>query len=362
MNILVINCWSSTIKYKLFVSKNREVLAKGVIELKKEKKGIFILKDILKKYRIDAIWHRVVHGWEEINKPTRITQKTINTVKKYNNLAPLHNPANLKWIIDCEKIFPKIPQVWVFDTAFHQTMNEDHFLYPIPYNLYKKEKIRKYWFHWISHQYLYERMIKIMKKKTAKIITCHVGNGWSITAIDGWKVVETSMGFTPLEWIMMGTRCWDIDPAILIYLAKQKKRSIEKIDTMLNKESWLQWILNSEDMRDCRDRYIKGDKKASIAMNMYCNRIVKYVAYYNVLLKWADAIVVSAWILENAPIVRELLLNKLETLGINVDKKANSITGKEVCISDHKSKIPVWVIPTNEELMIAKETEKILKK
>lgn len=362
MNILVINCWSATIKYQLFESTKRKVLLKWLIELKKwDRNGLEILKDIEKKYCIDAIGHRVVHGGEEITKPTIITPKVIQIIKKYSVLAPLHNPANLNGILNCKKLFPHIPQVAVFDTAFHQSMKKEHFLYPIPYDLYTKQKIRKYGFHGISHQYLYERMCVLLKKKSAKIITCHVGNGSSITAINKGKVLETSMGFTPLEGVMMGTRSGDIDPEIILYLITEKKRSAKKIDEMLNKESWLEWLMGIEDMRYCRKEYKKWDKKAIIAMHMYINRLIKYIAYYYVLLKGVDVIVLSAGILENAPLVRELLLKGLETLGITIDKKANSIIGKEICITTKKSKIPVRVIPTNEELMIAKETKKIVK-
>ena len=312
---------------------------------------------------IDAIGHRVVHGGEYFQTATHIDDDVIAKIQKCAALAPLHNSVNLECIRWCATLLPNIPQVAVFDTAFHQTMTPEHYLYPIPYEYYEKYKIRRYWFHGTSHQYVYDKLITNSKKskENLRVITCHIGNGASIAAIKDGKVIETSMGMTPLEWLMMGTRSWNIDPAIIPYLITHESKTAEQINDLLNKQSWLlgiSWVSN--DMRDIVAWIEQWNKKCSLALDMYINSLVKYIWSYVALLWWVDAIVLTAGIMEHRTIVRTMLLEKLSWMWVKLDAQANQNDSLEKIISTPDSKITVVVIPTNEELMIAKETFKLI--
>ncbi|MEM2956414.1 MAG: acetate kinase [Candidatus Pacearchaeota archaeon] len=375
MKILVLNCGSSSIKYKLF--ENKEI-ASGLIEkigekgskIRNHKEGIrLMLKQLLetKKIRsiseIDAIGHRVVHGGR-LSKSCIINENVIRIIKKFSSVASLHNPAELEGIIEMRKILPRIPHVAVFDTAFHQTLPDYAFVYPIPYYFYKKEGIRKYGFHGISHKYVSIRAAEFLKRQLnkLKIITCHLGAGCSITAIDKGKSIDTSMGFTPLEGLMMGTRCGDIDPGILIYLADKKKISPKKLDEIFNQKSGLSGISGiGKDIRDIIKGAKKGNKRCKLALKMFCYRIKKYIAYYYAILDGTDVIVFTGGIGENNPLVRKLS-SEIKCFGIKIDENKNKkMNKKEGIISSSDSKVKVLVIPTNEEKLIALETEKLVK-
>jgi len=375
MKILVLNCGSSSIKYKLF--ENKEPLTDGLIErigekgskIKNHKQGIKImLKQLLKTKKIKAIkeikvvGHRTVHGGE-LSKSCIINKKVINIIKKFSPLAPLHNPVNLKGIVEMQKILPNIAHVAVFDTAFHQTMQEHAFIYALPYEFYKKYKIRRYGFHGTSHQYVSQRAAAILKKTFTKlkIITCHLGAGCSMAAIKNGKVIDTSMGFTPLEGLVMGTRAGDIDPGILIYLADKFKMKPSGMDKLLNEKSGLAGLSGiGKDMRLILRGYKKGNKRCRLALEIFCYRIKKYIAAYAAALGDVDAVVFTAGIGENVPLVRDLSAN-ISCLGIKIDKNKNKKT-KEGIISSNSSGIKVLVIPTDEEKMIAIETKKLIRK
>lgn len=313
---------------------------------------------------LDAIGHRVVHGWEYFQQPVIIDDEVIKKIEECSDLAPLHNPANLQAILACKTLLPSISQVAVFDTAFHQTMEEEYYLYALPKKYYDTYKIRRYGFHGISHQYVYETLVKKydLAGKGAKVITCHVGNGGSITAIVDGKVIETSMGMTPLQWLIMGTRCGDIDPAIVTYLMKHENLSYSEIDTILNKQSGLLGISGvSSDLRDIEAGVAQGHVDCVVAINMYVNAIVKYIGAYTALMWGVDYIVLTAWVGERSDYIREQLMWKLAWLGITFDAKANAGLKWSCVISGPGSTAIVEVIPTNEELMIAKETLQLIK-
>jgi len=305
---------------------------------------------------ISAVGHRIVHGGDFFKNAVIISDKVIKKIEECASMAPLHASANLAGIAACKKLFPHIPQVAVFDTAFFQNMKEANFMYPLPYTLYTKLKIRKYWFHGTSHKYVYQRLTKI-QKWTKKVITCHIWNGVSMTAISHGKVVETSMGFTPLEWLMMGTRSWNIDPAIVTYLMTQWKYSTQQIEDILTKKSWLLGVSEiSNDMREIIAGANKGNEKAILALEMYSNSIVKYIWSYVALMNGVDAIVLTAGIMERSKTIRKMILERLTWLGISIDNKKNNFDTQEKEITTTKSKVKVRVIPTDEELQIAKET------
>ncbi|MCF7835142.1 acetate kinase [Candidatus Gracilibacteria bacterium] len=321
----------------------------------------------IKKSQIKAVGHRVVHGGEKFQKSVIIDSKVIKAIRGSEELAPIHNKINLECIMDCKKLFPKAKQIAVFDTAFSQTMEEENYIYAIPYKYYKKYKIRKYGFHGISHHFVYDKLINEFKKiklknsKNLKVITCHVGNGASISAIKNGKVIQNSMGMTPLEGLIMGTRSGDIDPAIIPFLAKKEKLSAEQVENILNKESGLKGLRGkSGDMRDIVAAYKAGDKKAKMIVKMYVNRIIKYIGAYTALLGGVDAIVMTAGVLERSALIRKLICKKLEWLGVKIDSKKNNSNLKEGEISSKDSKVKVIVIPTNEGLMIAKEMSKVI--
>ncbi|MFW6264593.1 MAG: acetate/propionate family kinase [Bacillota bacterium] len=396
MKILVLNSGSSSVKYQLIDMEDETVLAKGLVErigiddsvLEQEsidEKIIEIKKDIpnhsvaikmvidalLDKDRgvlssmdeIKAVGHRVVHGGEKFAESTIITDEVIKEIDSVSELAPLHNPANLTGIKVCEELLPDKPQVAVFDTAFHQTMPKRAFLYALPYEYYEKYGIRRYGFHGTSHKYVAQRTALLMDKplENLKIITCHLGNGASIAAIDRGKSVDTSMGLTPLEGLVMGTRCGDIDPAIIPFLMDKEDLSIEEVDNIMNKKSGLYGVSGiSSDSRDVTAGAEEGNERAQSALEIFKYRIIKYIGAYMTAMSGVDAIVFTAGIGENQQDLREDIVESLSFLNVYLDEKANGIRKKEVEISTSDSMIKLFVIPTNEELMIARETKSLL--
>lgn len=327
---------------------------------------------------ISAIGHRVVHGGEEITQPVVIDESVIDIIKKNSDLAPLHNPANLAGILACQKEAPSMLQVAVFDTAFHQSMSAEYYLYALPYEFYQKYKVRRYGFHGTSHEFIYQRLLEVLSAKCwmlskdyltlntknltlPKVITCHLGNGASITAIKDGKVIETSMGMTPTEGLIMGTRAGDIDPGAITYLMKKENFSPDQMEEILDRKSgllWISWV--SSDMRDIIEWYKKWEQKCVLALNMYLIALVKYIGSYTALLGGCDHIVLTAGIGERSDFFRNLLLERLAGLNIFIDEKKNISPKKEKYITTRKSKIKVRVIPTDEEYMIAKKTQKLL--
>ncbi len=371
MKILVINSWSSSLKYELFDMPSKKSLARWMIEkiwLKwntpdhKEALNIALktLIDgenptILDIKDISAVWHRIVHWWEKFSDSVLINEHILDEIKNCSELAPLHNPANIEWIIACQNIMWDIPQIWVFDTAFHQDMDEENYLYAIPYKYYTKHKIRKYWFHGTSHKYVSQRSCEILNTdiNTQKLITCHIWNWASITAIKDWKVVDTSMWFTPLAWLVMWTRSGDIDPAIVWFLAKKEQLTTEEIDTILNKKSWLLGVSEqSSDMREIET----WDAQCQLALDIYINRIIKYIWSYIAIMWWLDTLVFTAWVWEKSPIIRKKILEKLSYLWIKINEENNNIKSKEIIISTDDSNITTIIVPTAEEMMIATDT------
>ena len=396
MNILVINCGSSSIKYQLINRGKRKVLAKGLLEkigeinssqvhriggkvvkkqdevanyeeglksilalLLDEKRGV--IKDASE---ISVVGHRVVHGGEDFFHSVLIDDEVIKTIKSYISLAPLHNPPNLAGIEAARNLFPDVPQVAVFDTAFHQTLPEKAFLYALPYQYYEKYKIRRYGFHGTSHRYIAERAAKFLKKplKELKIITCHLGNGCSITAIDKGKSIDTSMGFTPLEGLVMGTRCGDVDAAAVLFLMEKENFTTAQMDNLLNKQSGLLGISGiSNDLREVQKWVVKGDQRAKLALEVFAYRIKKYIGAYSAVLGGLDALIFSAGIGENEVNIRDKVCQGLEFLGVYLDKKKNRARSKASrFISTESSPAKILVIPTNEEEMIAEETWRIV--
>ena len=359
MNILVINCGSSSIKYKLFASLKNRLLTKGIIEnigeltskVKNHSQGVkLIISDILKKNvikslkDISAIGHRVVHGAEIFTSPQIINALVLKQIKKCSQLASLHNPANLAGIMACKKILPKTPQVAVFDTAFHQTMPEHAYMYPLPRRYYQEYKIRKYGFHGTSHQFVTKAASLILKKPLNKInlITCHLGNGCSITAIRKGKSIDTSMGFTPLEGLMMGSRCGDIDVAAAFYIMRKEGLSFQAMDDLLNKKSGFIGVSGiSNDLRVIKKAKKRGNRLAKLAYEMFIYRVKKYIGSYYLILGKVDAICLTGGIGEHAKDVTSIIKKSLKTIGAN--------------------KAKVLVIPTDEELMIANLTHKLVK-
>lgn len=396
MKILVLNCGSSSLKYQLFNMDNERVLAQGVVEriglnnsILTHKKGeeekykinidfknhkealtkvlqLLTSKEqgVLKSLNeIHAVGHRVVHGGEKYSKAVLIDEDVKKSIKELSSLAPLHNPANLMGIEICEDIMKNIPMVALFDTAFHQSMNKEEYLYAIPYELYKENGIRKYGFHGSSHKYVSEKAAELLKKdiKDLKIISCHLGNGASICAIKDGKSFDTTMGFSPLDGLAMGTRSGSIDPTIPIYLMKNNNLSIEEVDNLLNKKSGVLGISEvSSDFRDIEEEAIKGNEKASLALDIFHYKIKTQIGSYIAALNGVDIIIFTAGVGENGPETREAILKDMEFFGIVLDKEKNKVRGKIQEISAENSKVKVFVIPTNEELVIARETKKII--
>ena len=398
MKILVLNCGSSSVKYKLIESENGNVLAEGGVEKiglpdsflkfkrtdgsketitvsmpdhKEAVKNVLnILTDpkegVIKSYEeIDAVGHRVVHGMEKFNKSMLITPEVIEKVKECYPVAPLHNPANITGIEAGTELIPGVPQVGVFDTAFHQTMPAKAFMYALPYEDYEKFGVRRYGFHGTSHRYVSRRACEFLgvPYEKQRIITCHIGNGGSITAVKDGISVDTSMGLTPTEGLVMGTRVGDVDPGALTYLMKCEGLDADGLTNVINKKSGVFGISGiSSDMRDIEDAIAAGNERAKLAMDMYEYRILKYIGAYTAVLGGVDVIAFTAGVGENSPELREAICEKLAYMGITLDKEANRSRGKEVEISGKDSKVKVVVIPTDEELVIAQDTAMIVGK
>ena len=396
MKILVLNSGSSSLKYQLIDMTNEEVIAKGNFErigqgnsflthkVGEEKHLIecpvenheAAIKVVLEQFthpeygvikdrkEIDAVGHRLVHGGEKFASSVVITDDVIEKVKECIPLAPLHNPAGILGIEACKRLMPGVPMVGVFDTAFHQTMPKENYIYPIPYEYYEKYGIRRYGFHGTSHRFVSERAAELLggQREDLKIVTCHLGQGASLAAIKGGKSLDTSMGLTPLAGIPMGTRCGDIDPAIIKYLMENENLSIGEVDTILNKKSGAFGISGvSPDFRDIEIEAEKGNERASLALNNYNYLVAQYIAKYSVTLQGIDAIVFTAGIGENAGTTRKGICDKLAFMGVKIDEEKNKTRGQEIEISTPDSKIRVFVIPTNEELVIARDTMNLVK-
>lgn len=398
MNILVINCGSSSLKFQLIDSVTEQVIAKGLCERigidgsmltytpaggEKEKtvspmpdhtEAIRLVLNALTNEKtgvvknlseIDAVGHRIVHGGEKFATSTIIDEEVMKAIEECNDLAPLHNPANLIGIRACQELMPGVPMVAVFDTAFHQTMPEEAYMYGLPYEYYKKYKIRRYGFHGTSHSYVSKRAAEVlgMNYEDLKIIVCHLGNGASVSAIKNGKCVDTSMGLTPLEGLIMGTRSGDIDPAILEFIAHKENKSIDEIMNILNKKSGVLGLSDnlSSDFRDIEDGYNKKDENAVRAMNVFCYRVAKYIGSFTAAMNGVDVICFTAGVGENGPLVRNIICEYLGFLGIALDQDANNKRGEDIVISTKDSKTIVMTIPTNEELAIARETVALVK-
>lgn len=396
MNILVINCGSSSLKYQLIDSEAEQVLAKGLCErigidgsalthqpagrdkIKTEtampnhtvaiKLVIESLTDeqngvITSLSEIGAVGHRVVHGGEKFSSSILLTEEVLKEIEECNDLAPLHNPANLVGIRSCQEIMPGVPQVGVFDTAFHQTMPQKAYLYGIPYGYYEKYKVRRYGFHGTSHDFVSNRAAQILGKKPEelKIIVCHLGNGASVSAVKEGKSVDTSMGLTPLEGLIMGTRSGDIDPAIISFLAEKENATAAEIVDILNKKSGVLGLSGlSSDFRDLAQAAADGNELAKTTLETYAYHVAKYIGAYAAAMNGVDVIVFTAGIGENNCEVRALVGQYLDYLGTNIDPERNKIRGEEIILSDEGSKVAIMVVPTDEELAIARETVKIV--
>jgi acetate kinase len=352
-----INYHGNKASYTSFVPDHHEALNTILSLLKKSN----ILTSI---NELNAVGHRVVHGGEAFKEPTLVNEKVIQTIKSLIPLAPLHNPANLEGIEVLYNRYPNLPQVAVFDTAFHQSMPQHAYLYPIPYELSQSSSIRRYGFHGTSHAYVAKEAAKILNKdlNEVNLITLHLGNGASVTAIQEGQSIDTSMGMTPLEGLMMGTRSGDIDPAIIPYLAQNNEMDIESIDKMLNKESGLKGICGTNDMREVIEHTEQHDKLSTLALKMYTYRIKKYIGAYTVALGHVDAIIFTGGIGEHAGKVREMVCKGLyESIGVDIDTEKNNISSSECLeLQSEKSRIKLFVIPTNEELEIVLQTETLL--
>ena len=398
MNVLVINCGSSSLKFQLINAETEKVLAKGLCERigidgrltyqpaggEKEKSDLampthteaiqFVIDALTNEKtgvvksldEIGAVGHRLVHGGEKFASSVVITDEVKKAVEECNDLAPLHNPANLIGVAACEKLMPGTPMVAVFDTAFHQTMPEKAYMYGLPYEYYEKYKVRRYGFHGTSHSFVSKRAAEVMGKSydEVKTIVCHLGNGSSVSAVLNGKCVDTSMGLTPLEGLVMGTRSGDIDPAIMEFIAKKENLDIEGVMEVLNKKSGVFGISGglSSDFRDLTDAMNAGDKKAKIAMDVFSYRVAKYIGSYAAAMNGVDDIVFTSGIGENDDYVRQEVCKYLGYLGVDFDFEVNTgLRGKEAELTKEGSKVKVFVIPTNEELAIARETLALVK-
>ena len=391
MNVLVINCGSSSLKFQLINSESEAVLAKGLCErigidgrltyqpaggeknvsekaMPTHTEAIQFVIDALTDAdtgvvksldEIGAVGHRVVHGGEKFAKSVVVTPEVKAAISECNDLAPLHNPANLIGIEACESLMPGTPQVVVFDTAFHQTMPEKAYMYGLPYEYYEKYKVRRYGFHGTSHSFVSKRVAEIVGKpyNATKTIVCHLGNGASVSAVLNGESVDTSMGLTPLEGLVMGTRSGDIDPAIMEFIAKKENLDIAGIMNVLNKKSGVEGVSGvSSDFRDLEAAAKAGNKRAELAIDVFAYRVAKYVGAYTAAMNGVDNIVFTAGIGENCALVRTKVCSYLGYLGITIDEEANGKRGEEIVISTPDSKVKVLVVPTNEELAIARET------
>ena len=391
MNVLVINCGSSSLKYQLINSDTEAVLAKGLCErigidgrlvyqlaghdkeiteapMPTHKEGIQMVLDALVNPKtgavkslseIDAVGHRVVHGGEKFAQSVVLNEEVLAKVEECNELAPLHNPANLIGIRVCQELMPGVPMVGVFDTAFHQTMPQKAYLYGLPYEYYEKYKVRRYGFHGTSHSFVSKRLAEFLNLdyNNSRLIVAHLGNGASISAVLDVKCVDTSMGLTPLEGLVMGTRSGDIDPAIMEFIAKKENLDIDGIMDVLNKKSGVEGLSGvSSDFRDLEAAYHEGNPRAIAACEVFAYRVAKYIGAYVAAMNGVDAIAFTAGIGENTSFIREKILAYFGYLGITMDKEANMVRGEDKIISTPDSKVTVCIIPTNEELAIARET------
>lgn len=390
MKILSVNAGSSSLKFQMYEMPEEKVLISGVFErigiensfytiklngekIKKEAvlnnhtDAVKILTNELLENNIvsdlseiKAIGHRMVHGGEKYASSVLLTDDVITAVEELSDLAPLHNPANLVGVRAFKEVIPSAVAVGVFDTAFHQTMEEENFLYPVPYEWYKEYGVRKYGFHGTSHKYVSEKMASILGKEETKIITCHIGNGGSLAAVKNGKCIDTSMGFTPNAGIIMGSRSGDIDASLIPFVMKKTGMNISEIDNALNKKSGLLGISGvSSDSRDIEDGIKSGNDRCKLAQEMYVNKIVKYIAEYYVELGGADAIVFTAGVGENSITTRKQIIDKLACLGIKLDEERNNVRAEVALISTDDSSVKVYVIPTDEEVMIARDTYKL---
>ena len=376
MKVLVLNCGSSSIKYKLFDMDHKAVIAQGGIEKIGLKDSFLKLtlpngekkileKDIPSMDEIDAVGHRMVHGGEKFSQSVLLTPEVLAAFEACNDLAPLHNPANLKGVHAISAILPNVPQVGVFDTAFHQTMPDYAYMYAVPYELYQKYGVRRYGFHGTSHRYVSKRVCEFLgvKPEGQRIITCHIGNGGSITAIKDGKSVDTSMGLTPLEGLMMGTRSGDIDGGAVTYIMEKEHLDAAGMSNLLNKKSGVLGIFGeSSDMRDLEAAAAAGNPKALLAERMYFYRMKKYIGSYAAALGGVDIIVFTGGVGENQASARWAACEGLEFMGIKLDAERNKVRGEEAIISTDDSQVKVVVIPTDEELMIASDTMSILQR
>ena len=398
MKILVLNCGSSSLKYQLIDMSNEEVLCVGLVERigiegsipKQEKDGVegkLIVEQPMKNHQdaiklvldavvdpqyggvkdikeVEAVGHRVVHGGEKFAGSVLITDEVKAALEECIELAPLHNPANIMGIEACEAILPGVPMVGVFDTAFHQTMPKSSYLYGLPHELYTKYGVRRYGFHGTSHRYVSQRAAEMLGKniEDCKIITCHLGNGASVAAIDGGKSVDTSMGFTPLEGLIMGTRCGDIDAAILPFLMEKEGLDAKGLSDLMNKKSGVYGMTGiSSDFRDIEDAAAQNNELAQIALESYAKKVKKYIGSYAAEMNGVDAVVFTAGVGENGIDMRADIMANMDFLGMKLDEEANKVRGKERVISTEDSKVKILLIPTNEELMIARDTLELVK-
>ncbi len=398
MKILVLNCGSSSLKYQLIDMSNEEVLCIGLVErigidgsiLKQEKDGVegkLVVEQPMKNHQdaiklvldavidakfggvkeiseVEAVGHRVVHGGEKFAGSVLITDEVKAALVECTDLAPLHNPANIMGIEACEAILPGVPMVGVFDTAFHQTMPKESYLYGLPHELYTKYGVRRYGFHGTSHKYVSQRAAEMLGKniEDTKIITCHLGNGASIAAIKGGKCVDTSMGFTPLEGLIMGTRCGDIDAAILPFLMEKEGLDAKGLSDLMNKKSGVYGMTGiSSDFRDIEDGAAAGNELAQVALVAYVQKVKKYIGSYAAEMNGVDAVVFTAGVGENGIGIRADISSNMEFLGMKIDEDANKVRGKERVISTEDSKVKILLIPTNEELVIARDTLGLVK-
>ncbi len=396
MKVLVINCGSSSLKYQLFNMDTEEALAQGLVEriglegarLKHEtpstdKKVIeqpmenhrVALKSVLEALvnetygalksldEIDAVGHRVVHAGEKYSESVVITDDVMDALKECIELAPLHNPPNIMGIEAIQELLPKVTNVGVFDTAFHQTIPKEAYIYPLPYEYYEEYGVRKYGFHGTSHRYVSKRASEMMGKdlKDLKLVTCHLGNGASLAAVKNGKSVATSMGFTPLEGLVMGTRCGDLDPAIVTFIMNKKGLSPLEMDTVMNKKSGVLGISGvSSDFRDIEDAAAEGNERAQLALMAFDLRVKKYIAAYAAVMGGVDGIIFTAGLGENSIDNRQAIMEGLDFLGAKLDIEKNKVRGKETFVNTDDSKVKIMVIPTNEELMIARDTKELV--
>ena len=390
MKILTVNAGSSSLKFTLFEMPEEKAIASGLFEKIGLNGSSYTIKyngeKITKEYdlkdhsvavkklmdelislgiinsldEIEGVGHRILHGAQEFSEPTVLNMDVVQAISKYNELGPLHNPANLMGATSFIEALPNVTNVGVFDTAFHQTMDEEEFLYPVPFEWYQDYGIRKYGFHGTSHKYIWKFMSEVLGS-SAKIISCHIGNGGSLCAIRGGKVVDTTMGFTPLAGIMMGSRSGDIDPSIIPFIMKKLNKSADEIITMLNKNSGLLGVSGvSSDSRDVEAGANEGNERCALAERMYAQKIANFIAMYNNLLDGADAIVFTAGVGENSITMRKMIIERIHSLGVATNDELNNVRGEFKKISTDESRIALYVVPTNEELMIATDTYNII--